>query len=272
MELFIDTFFTYGTSILPWILFGIICSYFAERYLSPVFIKKYFSHVTLKEAFGTQLLGMISPLSILSFLPLASEFVYLGFNAAILFSFLIAERAYDLQSFFIITTLFGLKYAIFNAFAIFISLCVTVFALRNEKIVFIHDRKHHNHFWERQIKLLLMVTGGIFLGALLRTTIPQDFFTEIAGSPIQGFWIALFLGFVLYFGPIVGNYPVAKAFADLGMSKMGVFAFLTISPVFNVVVIMIFTAAVGYRATWKAAITYALTGAILSSIFNGLLY
>src|SRR5258706_3560860 len=110
MEVFIDTFATYGASILPWILFGIICSYFAEKYLSPHFIKRYFSKITIKEAFGAQLLGMISPLSILSFLPLASEFVYLGFNAAILFSFLIAERAYDLQSFFIITTLFGLKY------------------------------------------------------------------------------------------------------------------------------------------------------------------
>ena len=96
--------------------------------------------------------------------------------------------------------------------------------------------------------------------------IPVKQFTQLTGGDINGFFGGTILGFLLYFGPIVGNYPVAKSFADLGMAKSGIFAFLTIAPVINLVVIMLFGGAVGYKNTYKAFIAYAIAAITLTIV------
>lgn len=263
--LFFQTVVDYSTSILPWFLLGMVAAFGVETLVRPAIIRRYFGKASGERVALALVLGMISPLSILSFLPVASEFVALGFNPGVLFSFLLAERAYDLQSLFILTSLFGFKLAFLNASAILGSLLVVAHSLRKIQVRFAHSgRREAGGFFVRQLRLLAMVMTGIVVGALVRAVIPQGAFQALAASRVGGLVTALILGLVFYFGPILGNYPVAKAFADLGMSPMGVFGFLTVSPVFNLVVISLFGAAVGLRTALRAVLTYALTAVILT--------
>ena len=272
LEFFFRTVISYSFSILPWFFLGIIIAYVIEKIVHPKIIGKYFARASLSKVILLLILGMISPLSILSFLPIANEFIFLGFNPGMLFSFLLAERAYDLQSFFIITSLFGFKLAILNGLAILISLMVVAYSLRKNHVAF--SRSNHqktNHFFLRQVKLLGMVIVGIAIGAAIRVIIPPGLFQSLAASPSGGLITAIVLGFTLYFGPILGNYPVAKALSDLGMSSACVFGFLTISPVFNLIVITLFGTAIGFKTTTKAVILYGLIATILTLFFSLLL-
>lgn len=265
---FIQTIFQYALSILPWVVIGIGIAFFLEKKLTANSVRKYLGSFGNKSIITSIVFGMISPLSIMSFLPVAREFIEFGAHPGILFGFLIAERAYDLQSFFIISTLFGFKFAILNALAIFISLYVSIMILKYEPINFvIKKEKTHNHFWYRQLKLLLIVLAGIFISALFRTFIPEEGFKQTTGSTMGGIMGGLISGFVLYLGPIVANYPIAKAFFDLGMSVPGVFAFLTVSPIINIVIISLFGGTVGYRVTLKCFVIYALMSLIFTLLF-----
>lgn len=265
--LFFQTAAAYATSILPWFLVGVLVAYGVEQFIRPTVIAKHFGRASPPSVVLALLFGMISPLSIMSFLPVASEFVALGFNPGLLLSFLLAERAYDLQSLLIISSLFGFKLALFNALAIMGSLLVVAFSIGKRQVRFATDQSRKaNHFWLRQGRLLAIVLAGIMIGALVRVSIPQGAFQALAASQVGGLVTALILGFVFYFGPILGNYPVAKALSDLGMSSLGVFGFLTISPVFNLVVISLFGAVVGLRTALMAVVTYAMTAVVLTVI------
>ncbi len=264
-ETFLSTFLFYAKAILPWFAVGIGIAYIVEKNFRPAIIKKYFGSADVKKIFFAQLLGMVSPLSIMSFLPIANEFIQSGAHPGVIFSFFIAERAYDLQSFFIIASLFGFKFAVLNALAILVALLAAAYAIRNEKVTFtIKGENEHHNFWFRQSKLLGIVFIGIVIGALLKTLIPQSLMHTTTGSIPGGIVGGSILGFLLYFGPILGNYPVAKAFADLGMSSAGVFAFLTISPVVNLVVILLFSGAVGFKNTYKAFLVYGIIALLLT--------
>jgi uncharacterized membrane protein YraQ (UPF0718 family) len=268
-QTFLSTFILYAQSILPWFAAGIIIAYIVEKNFRPAVIKKYFGSANLKKLFVAQILGMLSPLSIMSFLPIANEFIHSGAHPGVIFSFFIAERAYDLQSFFIIASLFGIKFATLNALAILLSLLISAYTIRNEQVKFrFHSENEHHSFWFRQSKLIVIVILGIIVGALLRTLIPASFVQSATGTTIGGIAGGSILGFLLYFGPIMGNYPVAKAFADLGMSSSGVFAFLTISPVVNIVVILLFSGAVGFKNTYKAFLAYGVSALILTILFS----
>ncbi len=271
-DLFIQTTLQYAISILPWVVLGIVLAYYLENHIKPKTIHKYLGSFRGSSMVTSIILGMISPLSIMSFLPVANEFISLGAHPGILFGFLIAERAYDLQSFFILSSLFGIKFAVLNAMVIFVSLYVSISVLKFEKIQFNFDRKkQHNHFWQRQLRLLLIVIAGIFLSAVFRTIIPSASFKESMGTTIGGIIGGLSSGFLLYLGPIIANYPVAKAFMDLGMSSIGVFIFLTVSPIINVVIISLFGGAVGYRITLKSFIIYFLVSFSLTLVLIPLL-
>lgn len=269
---FLTTFVNYAFSIFPWLIIGTIVAYFLEKRINKKTISHYFAGISLKRLMIVQTLGMVSPLSIMSFLPIAQELTQMGFNPGVLLSFFIAERAWDLQSFFIISGLFSIKYAVLNGIAIFISLTATAVFLRKEFVHFKADKTQvHNGFWKRQTKLILLVFFGIILGAILRTYIPEREFQHYTGGSIQGFFASIILGFLLYFGPIVGNYPVAKAFSDLGMSQTGIFAFLTVSPILNLVVITLFGSAVGYKKALKAFFIYSISALILTILVSFML-
>jgi len=265
----LNTFTVYSTLILPWFFVGIVVSFFLNKYLNHRYLKKLSGKVTVRRIIVSQLLGMISPLSILSFLPVAKELIAWGVNPGLLLSFFIAERAYDLQSFFIISGLFGVRFAILNAFAIFLSLVGSAFLTRNTQVHF-KTNKHENTngFWFRQAKLLTVVVIGIVFGTLIRVFVPEQLVVNLSSGYMSSFVSAVILGFSLYLGPIVGNYPVAKAFSDLGMSDVGTFAFLTISPILNFVVILLFGAAVGYKTALKTIFFYILLASYMTVIFS----
>jgi uncharacterized membrane protein YraQ (UPF0718 family) len=240
--------------------------------MKPSFLKKLSGKLTYTKIISSQFFGMISPLSILSFLPIANELTSKGVNPSLLLSFFVAERAYDLQSFFIISSLFGIKFAIFNAIAIFLSLLISAIALKQDVVKFAYrDKSKNPSFWTRQLKLLVVVLFGIGFGTLIRILLPENLVTNFAKGYINSIASAIIIGFSLYLGPIVGNYPVAKAFLDLGMSHVGVFAFLTISPIFNFVVILLFGGAVGFTKTIKAVVIYTLSALLLTLLFSTLI-
>ena len=264
----VETVADYSRSILPWFVLGIGFAYFVEKRLKPETIKQYLGGFSFQKIISAIVLGMVSPLSIMSFLPVAREFVNLGAHAGMLFTFLVAERAYDLQSFFIISSLFGIRFAFLNAFAIFISLFITAVTLKNERINFVIHKEKQRNFWHQQFRLLCIVMVGILISSLIRVSIPQKFFQQYAGNAGSGLASGILSGFIVYLGPIVANYPVAKAFLDLGMVEIGVFAFLTISPVINLVIFLLFGGVVGFRTITKAFIVYGITSLFLTLIFS----
>ncbi len=266
--MFVQTLIDYAGAILPWLVLGSFIAYAVERRFSEEGIRKYLGVMTFKKLLFVQALGMVSPLSIMSQLPVAGSLVRLGAHPALLLSFFIAERAYDFQSFPIITGLFGLQFAVINALAIFISLSIAAFATHHVPItVKKRSSSDGGNFWIRQGRIAGIVLFGIILGAALRTFTPEDAFREIAGTPLGGTATAVLVGFVLYFGTILGNYPVAKAFADLGMHQAGVFAFMTVSPVFNLVVMFLFASAVPFRYSAKQFTFYAFVALIFTALF-----
>lgn len=269
MILFLETVKTYTLLILPWFLVGLVLSYFLDKHINHAILKKLSGSLSYKKIFISQVLGMISPLSILSFLPVAKELTDWGVSPSLLFSFFIAERAYDLQSFFIISGLFGPRFAILNVIAIFLALFVTALSIKNEAITF-HKKNNHkkDSFWKRQAKLTGIVMIGIVLGACIRTLVPEQVFFSVAGDYVKGIFSSIILGFSLYLGPIAANYPLAKAFSDLGMSPAGTFGFLTISPVFNFIVILLFGSVVGFKKTLKPFFVYTVTSIALTLIFS----
>lgn len=144
--------------------------------------------------------------------------------------------------------------------------------MRREKFVFSGEKdSHQNHFWEHQLRLFLIVFIGIFISAYLRSIIPQSQFQQLTGNQMGGIAGGLIAGFVLYLGPIIANYSIAKAFLDLGMSIPGVFSFLTVSPIINIVIILLFGGAVGYKKTLKSFVVYALCAIVLTIILSPLL-
>ncbi|KKS38960.1 MAG: hypothetical protein A3G49_04430 [Candidatus Sungbacteria bacterium RIFCSPLOWO2_12_FULL_41_11] len=262
---FIPTLLEYAGAILPWLVFGSFIAYAVERRVSKERIKKYFGTATVGKFVFAQILGMISPLSIMSQLPVAGSLVKLGAHPGLLLSFFVAERAYDLQSFPIIIGLFGLKFAVLNAAAIFLSLLIAALAVRNLSLtVKSGAAPDYSGFWTRQGKIAGVVVIGIIIGAALRALAPENAFREITHEPFGGILTALAIGFVLYFGTILGNYPTAKAFADLGMHPAGVFAFMTVSPVFNIVIMFLFASAIQPRFIFRQFGIYAITALLLT--------
>lgn len=256
---------TYAQAIIPWVVFGSILAYLVERFVPDTLVKRYFHTNGFVKVAGAMALGMISPLSIMSFLPVAGELVALGASPGLLLAFFIAERAYDFQSFLIVTQLFGWQVALINIIAIYGALLVMAWLLgRHALKLNTNETKPQKSFIRRQARLMTMVCVGIVLGAALRALIPEALFESLAGSNLGGTLVALFLGLVLYFGPLLGNYPVARAFADIGMSQMGVVVFLSVSPVFNAVIIMLFSSMAGFRKVIQPIFIYSLVALGLS--------
>ena len=269
---FLEILRTYTLYIIPAFVLGVFLAFGIEKFLHPQSLKKILRRVTLEEEFLVHALGMISPLSIMSLLPMARELVNAGVNPTLLFSFFMAERAYDLQSFAIISSLFGIKFAVLNAAAIFISLTASSLFIRNHPVKFKKtNQARHKPFAERQLRLLGIVMTGILLGALLRTLFPQYIIEKIAGGFGSGIFSALLFGFIAYFGPILANYPIAKALSDLGMSDSGTFVFLTVSPLLNFIVILLLGATAGFRRTIKAITVYSVIATTISIAFSGFL-
>lgn len=267
--IFLPTLLSYSRMILPWFVLGIGLAYFIEDRIKPKSIRHYFRPDGMLKTVMALVIGMVSPLSIMSMLPIANEIVTSGASPGLVFAFLVAERAYDLQSFFVISSLFGPILASLNAVAILLSLLAAAYVIKHEKIRFPTKKRHHHHdFLGRQFRLLTIVSVGILAASVFRTFIPADAFTDLTGTYAGGLAGGAILGFLLYFGPILGNYPVARAMADLGMSPAGVLTFLTLSPVVNIVVILLFGAAVGFRNTLRAFAAYGITALIFSALFG----
>jgi uncharacterized membrane protein YraQ (UPF0718 family) len=270
--MFFETLKTYTFLILPWFLLGIILTFLVEKFLHPKVLKSLTGKFNFAEIILVMILGMLSPLSIMSFLPIARELAEWGVPTAVLFSFFIAERAYDLQSFFIISSLLGIKLAILSTMVIFFSLLMSAYSLQGEKVIFREKGERKKEvFWKRQLKTLLIVVVGIILGALLKTFIPKNYFVQLSGGKLSGIITSLIIGFSLYLGPILGNYPVAKAFSDLGMSSAGVLTYLTVSPIFNFIIILLFSSSVGFKKTFKAVFVYSITSLVLVLLLSSFL-
>lgn len=263
----------YALTILPWYIPGVLLTYLAELYVfKPTYLRRFAGPLTYPKLILSQLLGMLSPLSIMSFLPLFEELAVGGISPALIFSFLLAERTYDIQSFFIISGFFGIRIALVNAYIIFSALVMTVIFIKREKVIIMsHPKNMLNHFWKRQLKLLLIILAGIMAASFLRHLLPQQHIGQIAGSSAGGTLVALILGAVMYFGPIIGNYPVAKALFDVGMSQTGVLAFLSISPVLNIVIISLFSSVVGFKLVGKAIGIYTFSALLLLFLVSPLL-
>lgn len=262
----------YVVGIVPWFVVGIVISYFLDQRLDATWLKRFSGKLRFDGLVASQMAGMMSPLSIMSGLPIARELANKGVNPGLLLSFFIAERAYDLQSFFIIRGLFGLRFAVLNAVAILVSLVVAALCIRNDVVRFKGGRRKKKStgtgFWVRQARMMLLVLGGIVFGAAIRSFVPTDMVSELAGGYVRGLVSAVGLGFALYLGPVVGNYPVAKALADLGMAEVGSLAFLTVSPIFNVIILALFGAAVGFGNLVKPVSVYVGCALGLTVVFG----
>lgn len=269
MELFITTVVSYSGSILPWFAVGAVAAYVIDRSVDIRVVHAFLGKVSMRNILIAKVVGMISPLSIMTALPVVGELVRLGAEPLMLLGFLVAERAYDLQSFFIISQLFGVKIAVVNAVVIFVSLVATTWYFRKEKVRFSsHKTRGNGGFWRGQMKTFLVVFVGITAGAALRAVVPLTGLGSVISSQSGSMITSLVLGFGLYFGTVLGNYPVAKALADLGMAPVGTMVFLSVSPIFNLVVMMLFLSVVKAKYVLKMFGVYTLVSLTLSLLVS----
>jgi len=267
MSMFAKTFIDYAAGIVPWFLLGVLVAYLVERRFSPRGISALLGSLSPGRVLGALVLGMISPLSIISQLSVSGALVRLGANPVLLLGFFAAERSYDFQSFPIIAGFFGPRFAVLNAAAIYVSLVVALLAVARSPVSFRAGNGSDitDGFWFRQVRLFAVVVVGIAVAAAARTFIPEGAFSAAFRTDLGGLAVGTAVGFVSYFGTIIGNYPVAKAFADLGMSDIGVFTFLTVSPLFNVVIIALFASAARWRQVARFFAVYAATALLFSA-------
>lgn len=264
----LNTFVVYSRNIAPWLLLGTVFAYFIDRFLPRRGIGKYLNKMDLKGALAAHFIGMISPLSVMSFLPIAEEFVLLGASPAVVLTFLMAERAYDAQSFFIISGFFGAKLAVLNFAAIFVSLLAASYFLKSEKIELKKTENGNHHFWKNQARIFIFILFGIVAASVFRHAVPEELFFRYASGNFYSVISSLVFGFLFYFGTILGNYPIAKTFAELGMAPLGVFIFLTVAPLLNLVVILLFSGVAKIRPTLKYIFIYSLVGLLISFLLK----
>ncbi len=272
MTPFLLSTFQLSLNIIPWFFLGSILAYIIEHRLASTKILSSLRRFTIWQIIVATILGMVSPLSIMSFLPVARSLVKKGVHPSLLFSFLMSERSYDLQSFFIIAGFFGLKIAVISAAIIFASLLLATFFIKDEKITF-HGKntgKDHN-FLSTQVRLFLIVFLGILVSAACKAIVPSTFVFQFAHNPIGALVSGLAFGFVFYLGPVITNYPVAKVFAELGMAPIGIIAYLTISPILNSVILVMFSSVTSRRLTLLFVASYTLCAFGLLWVFHSLL-
>ena len=271
---FVSVFSEYAAQVLPWFVVGLIAATIVEKRFGGKALPSYFRAYHPGGVALLLLAGMISPLSVLSGLPLAALLIRQGAHPALLLSFFAAERVYDLHSFPIIGSIFGWTFAATNALIVFVALFAASWAVKDNIITY---REHpeavvEHNIWKGHAKMLLVVMVGIAVAALFRVLVPSDVFLHSAGSFLGSVVTALLLGFFLYVGTIAGNYPLASAFSELGMHTAGLMTFLSASSLLNVVIALLFASSISPRAVAKYFLIYGAVATILSICFGVFVY
>ncbi|MDP2630208.1 MAG: permease [Candidatus Uhrbacteria bacterium] len=264
----------YAWQVLPWFFAGLLIAIVVEKRFANKKLPSYFCEYRPLSVATLLLVGMISPLSILSGLPLVMQLLRQGAHPALLLSFFAAERVYDLQSFPIIGGIFGWKFAIINVLIVFIALFVAAWSVKWSVVAY-HARpettvKHDG--WKKHVKMLLVVVVGITIAALFRVLVPEHTFAQYAGGLLGSVLTALLIGLSIYMGTIIGIYPLANAFSDLGMLGAGLMTFLSASSLLNVVIIALFLSSISPRAVLKYFIVYGGIATALSMLFGVFIY
>ena len=272
----------FSWNILPWVFLGTIIDYALGRVLKLQTIVSHLQHPKPLKILAVQFLGMLSPFTTMSFLPIAGKLASRGASSGLLLGFVAAERAYGIQSFFILTALFGVKVAFFHFLAITVSLFIAIFYVRDAGgIIPIHDTlqpnvkeetTHSSLFVQRQMRTYLLVFLGILVAATLTAFIPPDTADIFQGNIVISMFGAVLLSSVLYFGTIFGNYPVAASFLDIGLPLMSVFTFLVLSPLVNLVVVFLFMSVIRVRTVLRFTTVYAFAALFLSIFISLLLF
>jgi uncharacterized membrane protein YraQ (UPF0718 family) len=279
MDLFLSKVVEFSLEIIPWVLLGSIIDYILGKAIKLRTIVPYLQHPKPLKLFVVQSLGMVSPFTTMSFLPVAGKLASRGASPGMLLGFLAAEIAYGIQSFFIITSLFGFTVALLHFLALSVSLFLASLYVRNDKAVFKQnpapsyvaiEEKYTSLFLYRQARVYVLVFMGIFVGAALAAFVPSDAASFFQANIVVSMFGAVVLSAVIYLGTIFGNYPVAASFLDIGMPMMSVFTFLVLSPLVNLVVVVLFMSVIRARTILRFTFVYAIAGLALS-IFASLL-
>jgi uncharacterized membrane protein YraQ (UPF0718 family) len=271
MESFIEVVIFFSRSILPWVVLGSALDYAIGKVLKPEQIRKWFHRGGPWKIFAIQYLGMASPFTTMSFLPIAGRFVRKGANPGLMFGFLAAERSYGIQSFFIITALFGFMMAFLHFIIISMSLFSAMYFTRNDSVSFKKpqagpDPHHKTVFLMRQVRLYAYVMLGIIIAAAVQVFLPQSVIEFFAGNTALSVLGAVVLSLLLYLGTIFGNYPVARTFLEAGMAPVGALLFLVLSPLANLAVIVLFLSVTHAKNVLKFVLLYSVTGMVLTGL------
>ncbi|HSE35475.1 MAG TPA: permease [Candidatus Paceibacterota bacterium] len=268
---FLSVAASYAGQILPWFFIGLVLSIYIEHRYRDTALPKFFSEYRPTSVAALLFVGMISPFSILSGLPLATQLIRQGAHPALLLSFFAAERVYDLHSFPIIGGIFSWQFSIINALIVFAALFVASWAVKGSDIAYRArpSTPIERDGWKKHAKMLGVVTIGIGVAALFRVLVPEATFAQYAGSLVGGIGTALVLGFFLYVGTIAGNYPLAGAFSELGMHGAGLMTYLSASSLLNVVILALFASSMSPRAVVRYFVVYAAVATTLSVLYGG---
>jgi uncharacterized membrane protein YraQ (UPF0718 family) len=274
MEFFVEKIIEYFVSIFPWILLGSVIDYTLGRFIRLRYIVAYLQKPTPVRIFVVNIFGMLSPFTTMSFLPIANKLIKRGAHVGLILGFLSSERAYGIQSFFIISALFSVKIALLHLLVLVFSLFIASLFVRgtdslnkNTDITDVAERHvpaTAPQFLIRQLKIYALVLIGVVLAAGLDAFVPAELVAIFSDNFITSLVGALVFSLIIYLGTIFGNYPVAASFLDLGIPLMSVFVFLVLSPLFNIVTIILLASSVRTRYVLKFVALYSLTGFGLS--------
>ena len=282
MEFFLEKIIEYFVSIFPWILLGSAIDYFLGRFIRLQYIVSYLQKPTPVRIFVVNIFGMLSPFTTMSFLPIANKLIKRGAHVGLILGFLSSERAYGIQSFFIISALFSVKIALLHILALVFSLFIASLFVRgtdslnkNADVAGVagrHTPATMHQFLIRQLKIYALVLMGVVLAAGLDAFVPTELVSIFSNNLVTSLVGALVFSLVVYLGTIFGNYPVAASFLDLGIPLVSVFVFLVLSPLFNIVTIILLASSVRTRHVIKFVALYSITGFGLSILAAALFF
>lgn len=115
------------------------------------------------------------------------------------------------------------------------------------------SKERRNAWWTETIKFISQIIPlllvGVFLASAITTLIPQEQFQNLTGTNnLLTNFVAVLFGAIAYF-PALVEVPIAENFANLGMSKGPLMAYLLSDPVLSLQGLLVIQKLIGTKKT-----------------------
>ncbi len=253
----INNSLSYFQIIYPWILVGIVISIILKKYLSQNIVRKFLGKSDVLSILIAEIIGALSPVSIIALLPLAPTILSDGASPTTLIAFLLSARAYNPEALPISISLLGLKITFFNLLITFLGITICSVILKRGHLRIKSNINKESSFLMQIISFIGYILVGIIIAGLLVSIMSPNIISQYGGQSILSIPFTILFGFLVYLG-FVGYFPIAKSFLDLGVSHAAVITFLNSANIINLTFLLMFIPIIGKKNSIRIFTVYFL--------------